>query len=203
MNYHIINSTIVFQRMKKFRLLWFVSLAWNVHTQCHTQQQTFHAPVDGPYGESEEIVPQLLLRDMIQFVTLIRAEWWLPGQNNLTITRANDSSCAFLSSGVNMEELQGLDSSWSLPLMTDLTLIRDKVYIPGNLSATVTFKRFSELAELLGFTSRLNVDKHHRVVVRLDARSFHNFDASKMNSCRMEGITRTMRWVWYGVDLLR
>ena len=169
--------------MKKFRLLWFVSLAWSVHSQCHTQQQTFHAPVDDPYSESEEIVPQLLLRDMIHFVTLIRAEWWLPGQNNLTITRANDSSCAFLSSGVNMEELQGLESSWSLPLMTDLTLIRDKVYIPGNLSATVTFTQFSELAALLGFTSRLNVDKHHRVVVRLDARSFHNFDASKMNSC--------------------
>ena len=193
MNYHIINSKIVFQKMKKIRLLWFVSLAWSVRSQCYTQQQIFHAPVDGPYSESEEIVPQLLLRDMIHFVTLLRAEWWLTGQNNLTITRSNDSSCAFLSSGVNMEELQGLDSSWSLPLMTDLTLINDKVYIPGNLSATVTFKQFSELAELLGFTSRLNVDKHHRIVVRLDAKSFHNFDASEMNSCQMGGITRTMR----------
>ena len=59
LNYHMINSTLVFQNMEKFRLLWFVSLAWNVHTQCHTQQQTYHAPVDGPYGESEEIVPQV------------------------------------------------------------------------------------------------------------------------------------------------
>ena len=185
--------------MKKIRVLWLVSLAWSVRSQCHTQQQIFHAPVDSPYSESEEIVPQLLLRDMIHFVTLLRAEWWLTGQNNLTITRGNDSSCAFLSSGVNMEELQGLNSSWSLPLMTDLTLINDKVFIPGNLSATVTFKQFSELAELLGFNSRLNVDKHHRVVVRLDTRSFHNFDASEMNSCQMGGITRTMRHQMVGM----
>ena len=183
----------MFQSMRKYRLLWFMSLAWTVHTQCDTQQQNFHAPVNGPYGESEEIVPQLLLRDMIKFVTLIRAEWWFPGPNNLTITRANDPSCAFLSSGMGMEELEGLESSWSLPLMTDLTIIGNSVYIPGNLSATVTFTQFSELAELLGFTSRINVGKHHKVVVRLDAKSFHNFDASETNSCRMEGITRTLR----------
>ena len=72
----------MFQSMERYRLLWFMSLAWAVNTQCDTQQQTFHAPVNGPYGESEELVPQLLLRDMIKFVTLVRSEWWLPGPHN-------------------------------------------------------------------------------------------------------------------------
>ena len=81
----MINSMKMFQSMERYRLLWFMSLAWTVHTQCDTQQQTFHAPVNGPYGESEELVPQLLLRDMIKFVTLVRSEWWFPGPNNLTL----------------------------------------------------------------------------------------------------------------------
>ena len=174
-------------------MLWWVSLVGCVRSQCYTQQQIFHAPVNSPYSESEKIVPQLLLRDMIHFIILLRGEWWLTGQNNLTITRGNDSSCAYLSSGINMEELQGLNSSWSLPIMTDLTLVSEKVFIPGELTATVTLDQFSELAELLGFNSRLIGDKHHRVVVRLDTRSFHNFDASEMNSCQMGGITRTIR----------
>ena len=174
-------------------MLWWVSLIGSVRSQCHTQQQIFHAPVDSPYSESEKIVPRLLLRDMIHFITLLRGEWWLNGQNNLTITRGNDSSCAYLSSGINMEELQGLNSSLSLPLMTDLTLISEKVFIPGELTATVTLDQFSELAELLGFNSRLIGDKHHRVVVRLDTRSFHNFDASEMNSCQMGRLNRTIR----------
>ena len=53
--------------------------------------------------------------------------------------------------------MEGLDSSWSMPLMTDLTIIGNSVFIPGNLSAVVTFTQFSELATLLGFTSRINV----------------------------------------------
>ena len=174
-------------------MLWWVSLVGCVRAQCHTQQQIFHAPVDNAYSESEKIVPQLLLRDMIHFIMLLRGEWWMTGQNNLTVTRGNDSSCAYLSSGIKMEEVQGLNSSWSLPIMMDLTLVGEKVFIPSEPTAIVTLDQFSELAELLGFNSRLVGDKHHKVVVRLDTRSFHNFDASKMNSCQMGRLSKTIR----------
>ena len=116
----------------------------------------------------------------------------MSGQNNLTVTRGNDSSCAYLSSGIKMEDLEGLNSSWSLPIMMDLTLVGEKVFIPGEHTAIVTFDQFSELAELLGFNSRLVGDKHHKVVVRLDTRSFHNFDASTMNSCHMGRLNKTI-----------
>ena len=102
---------MMFQSMERYRLIWFMSLAWTVNTQCNTQSQTFHSPASGPYVESEELFPQIMMRDMIKFITLVRSEWWFLGPHNFTITRAGDPSCAFLSSGVGMEELEELDSS--------------------------------------------------------------------------------------------
>ena len=69
----------------------------------------------------------------------------------------------------------------------------DNIFIPGNLSALVTLTQFSELATLLGFNSRIDVGKHHKVVVNLEAKSLHNFDSSEPNSCRMEGITGNLK----------
>ena len=173
-------------------MLWWMSLLRCVQSQCHTQKQVFHAPVSNASIESEKIVPQVLLRDMIHFIILIRGEWWISGQSNLTVTQKNDSSCAYLSSGMKMEDLEGLNSNWSLPIMMDLTLVGEKVFIPGEHIAIVTLDQFSELAELLGFNSRLVGDKHHKVVVRLDTKSFHNFDASAMNSCHMGRLNKTV-----------
>ena len=173
-------------------MLWWVSLVRCVQSQCHTQKQVFHAPVSNASIESEKIVPQVLLRDMIHFIILIRGEWWISGQSNLTVTQKNDSSCAYLSSGMKMEDLEGLNSNWSLPIMMDLTLVGEKVFIPGEHMAIVTLDQFSELAELLGFNSRLVGDRHHKVVVRLDTRSFHNYDASTVNSCHMGRLNKTI-----------
>ena len=183
----------MFQSMERCKLLWLMSLAWTVNTQCETQSQTFHSPASGPYIESEELVPQILMRDMIKFITLVRSEWWFTGPHNFTITRAKDASCAFLGAGVGMETLEKLNSSWSMPLMTDLTIIGNNIFIPGNLSTLVTLTQFSELATLLGFNSRIDVGKHHKVVVNLEAKSLHNFDSSEPNSCRMGGITGNLK----------
>ena len=179
--------------LKWCKLLWLISLAWTVESQCETHSQTFNSPAGGPYFESEELVPQDLMEDMIGFLTLVRSEWWFEGAHNFTITRAKDASCAFLGAGVSMETLEKLNSSWSMPLLTDLIIIGENIFIPGNLSTLVTLEQFAELATLLSFKSQVELGKHHRIVVNLVTKTLHNFDSSVPNSCMMSGITGNLK----------
>ena len=90
-----------------------------------------------------------MLEDMIGFLKLVRSEWWFETAKNLTITRTGDSSCAFLGEGVSMDALEDFDSSWSVPLLTDLIIVGDNVFIPGKLSTLATLEQFAELATIL------------------------------------------------------
>ena len=124
--------------LKWGKLLWLMSMALTVESQCETHSETFNSPAGGPYFESEEIVPQDMLKDMIGFLTLVRSEWWFETAHNFTVTRTGDSSCAFLGEGVSMDTLEKFDPSWSVPLLTDLVIVGDNVFIPGKISTFAT-----------------------------------------------------------------
>ena len=179
--------------LKWGKLLWLMSMALTVESQCETHSETFNSPAGGPYFESEEIVPQDMLEDMIGFLKLVRSEWWFETAKNLTITRTGDSSCAFLGEGVSMDALEDFDSSWSVPLLTDLIIVGDNVFIPGKLSTLATLEQFAELATILRLKSQVELGKHHRIVVNLVTRTLHNFDSSAPNSCRMIGLTGNLK----------
>ena len=125
--------------LKWCKLIWLMSMALTVKSQCETHSETFNSPDGGPYFSSEEIVPQDMLEDMIGFLKLVRSEWWFETAHNFTVTRTGDSSCAFLGEGVSMDALENFDSSWSVPLLTDLVIVGDNVFIPGKISTFATF----------------------------------------------------------------
>ena len=127
-----------FQKMgidtKWFQLVWLMSMTLTVESQCSTHSETFNSPNGGPYFSSEEIVPQDMLVVMIEYLKLVRSEWWFVAENNFTVTRTGDNSCAYLGKGVGMDTLEDFDPSWSVPLLTNLVMVGDKVFIPGRLS---------------------------------------------------------------------
>ena len=73
--------------LRWLKLFWLMSMALPVESQCETHSETFNSPAGGPYFESEEIVPQDILEDMIGFLKLVRSEWWFETAKNITITR--------------------------------------------------------------------------------------------------------------------
>ena len=143
--------------LKWCKLLWLMSMALTVESQCETHSETFNSPAGGPYFESEEIVPQDMLKDMIGFLTLVRSEWWFEAAHNFTVTRKGDSSCAFLGEGVSMDALEDFDSSWSVPLLTDLVIVGENVFIPGKITTLATLEQFAELATILRLKSQVEL----------------------------------------------
>ena len=179
--------------IKWFTLVWLMSMTLTVESQCSTHSETFNSPTGGPYFSSEEIVPQDMLEDMIGFLKLVRSEWWFETAHNFTVTRTGDSSCAFLGEGVSMDTLENFDPSWSVPLLTDLVIVGDNVFIPGKISTFATLDQFAELATILCLKSQVELGKHHRIVVNLVTRTLHNFDSSVPNSCMMIGLTGNLK----------
>ena len=76
--------------LRWFNIVWLLSMTINVRSQCSTKDENFNSPDGGPFFTSEEVVPLDILVDMIEYLELLRTEWWYVTANNITVTRIEE-----------------------------------------------------------------------------------------------------------------
>ena len=85
-------------------------------------------------------------------------------------------------------------TDWELPLRTDIRILGNKIYIPGNKTHTlVTINQFTELVEILGLKCDIKLAKNPRVVVNLSQKMLSNFEINVANICLMSDISLNLR----------
>ena len=175
--------------LRWFDIVWLLSMTMNVKSQCSTKDENFNSPDGGPFFSSEEVVPLEMLVDMIEYLKLLRTEWWYVTANNFTVTRMGDDSCEFLGKGISLETLDAFDPNWTVPLLTNLMVVGDKVFIPGKLTTFASLTQFTELAKILQLKSQIELGKNPKIVLNLSSRTLTNYDSSVTNSCLMIDLT--------------
>ena len=176
-------------KLKWLKFVWLLSMTLEVKSQCSTNDEIFNSPEGGPFFSSEKIVPLNMLEDMLGYVELLRTEWWFMSADNLTVTMMGDDSCAFLGKGIGIENLSAFDPNWTVPLLTNVMLVGDKVFIPGKISTFATLDQFTELAKILQLKTQIELKKHPKIMLNLSSRTLTNFDRSVTNSCMMVDLT--------------
>ena len=134
-----------------------------------------------------------MLVDMIGYLELLRTEWWFVTANNFTVTMMGDDSCAFLGKGIGIETLDAFDPNWTVPLLTNVMVVGDKVFIPGKLTTFASLTQFTELAKILQLKSQIELGKNPKIVLNLSSRTLTNYDSSVTNSCLMIDLTVNLK----------
>ena len=93
-----------------------------------------------------------------------------------------------------MDMIPDFPTDWELPLRTDIRILGNKIYIPGNKTHTlVTINQFTELVEILGLKCDIKLAKNPRVVVNLSQKMLSNFEINVANICLMSDISLNLR----------
>ena len=130
-----------------------------------------------------------MLISMVKYLELLRTEWWYVTANNITVTRMGDDSCEFLGKGIGLETLDTFDQNWTVPLLTNLMVVGNRVFIPGKLTTFASLTQFTELAKILQLKSQIELGKNPKIVLNLSSRTLSNYDSSITNSCLMIDLT--------------
>ena len=109
-------------------LLWIIWVSvQTVYGQCYSEVQT-STTTKGKFWEQDEIDLRELLESMLDFIRLTREQLWIV-DGELIISQSGDVSCALLSEGIDIEELDiKLTQNWNLPVMTSALIIGDKIW---------------------------------------------------------------------------
>ena len=172
-----------------FGIIWLLSKNVNLRAQCSTRDKNFNSPDGGPFFTSEEVVPLEMLITMVKYLELLRTEWWYVTASNITVTRMGDDSCEFVGKGIGLEDLDSFDQNWTVPLLTNLRVVGNRVFIPGKLATFASIHQFTELVEILQLKSQIEMGKNPRIVLNLSTRTLTNYDSTVTNSCLMVDLT--------------
>ena len=166
-----------------------------VYGQCHTEIQT-STTTKGKFWEEDQIDLMEIFESMLNFIRLTREQLWIVN-GDLIISQSGDVSCALLSKGIDIEELDiKLKMSWNLPVMTSALVVGDKIMVSSKgKSILVTKVQFTHLAQLLGINDRidLTLDPHVVFLVQGTERILTNFRSNDRNSCPMEATSRNIQ----------
>ena len=142
-----------------------------VQAQCNAKQEDYHSPNGEPYFITEKVVPGELLYNMFRYLQLLRNEFWYSATENITITRAGVPSCIFVGCGVGLEEVKNLNQKWEIPLLTNVQIIGEKIFIPGKRNTFATIEQFENLIKILDLKSTIILDKDPRIVVEVSKKT--------------------------------
>ena len=176
-----------------FGLVWLLTKNVSIRAQCNTREEDFNSPNGEPYFITEEVVPNELLITMFRYLHLLRKEFWYIATDNITVTKAGDPSCVFVGNGVKLEEVESLDQEWKIPLLTNVQIVGDKIFIPGERNTFATITQFESLIKILNLKSTVKLDKDPRLVVEISKKMLSNFDVQVMNSCHMTNLALNIR----------
>ena len=102
--------------------------------QCFLNPSTTTSPQDGVYRTDVLDLKHMTL-SLLEYVSIIRSEYWSSFGPNLTLTAPSDGACAILGNGQSLQTFTR-KNNWevhlsSIPILTDvLQLAPDKFYIP-------------------------------------------------------------------------
>ena len=109
-------------------LLWVglvLSQTCNVNSQCQTETQT-STVTQSHYWEEDIINLEQMMKSLLDYIRLVREQIWL-FDRGVVITQTNDRSCALLSEGVDLDQLNAnITKNWSLPMLTSVLIVHDK-----------------------------------------------------------------------------
>ena len=131
-------------------LLWIICISVHaVNGQCYSGVQT-STTTKAKYWEQDEINLRELFESLLDFIRLTREQIWIV-DGELIISQSRDVSCALLSEGINIDELDiKLTQNWDLPVMTSAMVIGDKILVSSKAKSTLVTKvQFTHLAQLL------------------------------------------------------
>ena len=80
-----------------------------------------------------------------------------------------------------------------MPLLTNLQVVGNRVFIPGKRATFASFNQFTELIEILQLKSKIEMEKNPRVVLNLSTKTLTNYDSQVTNSCLMVGLTLNIK----------
>ena len=111
-----------------FGIVWLLNRNVSIRAQCSTREENFNSPNGEPYFITEKVVPKEMLINMFKYLELLRAEFWYVTTNNITVTKMGDTSCSYVGAGIKLEELENIDQEWSVPLLTNLQILGNRIY---------------------------------------------------------------------------
>ena len=173
-------------------------LAWShvqpSMTQCHTTPRVTTKPSDKSVYQTDEIDLKEILISLLDYVQIIKDEYWGNFGSNLTLTYPGDGSCSILGIGFPLSDVAS-SVVWGnpvtqIPMLTNVIKISEKrIYIPSeNTSVLLTIDQFKEVCKELGIMLKIKENGVPQMTIYKETSGeliLQNFNVEELNVCRM------------------
>ena len=152
-------------------------------------------PSETTFYRTDEIDLKSMMVSLLDYVAIIKEEYWGRYGDNLTLTYPGDGSCSMLGIGFALDSVAA-SQVWGspltqVPLLTNVIRIsKDRFYIPSeNTSVLLNEQQFLSVCKKLGILMKLRDNGPPQISIFKDAKTgdllLENFDITKLNVCRM------------------
>ena len=173
-------------------------LAWShvqpSMTQCHTTPRVTTKPSDKSVYQTDEIDLKEILISLLDYVQIIKDEYWGNFGSNLTLTYPGDGSCSILGIGFPLSDVAS-SVVWGnpvtqIPILVNVLKISEKrIYIPSeNTSVLLTMDQFKEVCKELGIMLKIKENGVPQMTIYKETSGeliLQNFNVEELNVCRM------------------
>ena len=146
---------------------WILAQTQTVNSQCYSEIQT-STITKSNFWEKDVIYLGELMESLLDYIRLAREQVWIV-DNGMIISQTGDRSCALLSEGLNLDELDvNITQNWALHVMTSALVVHDKILVTSKSKSTlVTKTQFTHLAQLLGMNDKIDLTLDPHIVFLL------------------------------------
>ena len=173
----------------------------NICPQCYLNPSTTTAPQDEIYRTDVLDLKEMTL-SILDFISIIKKEFWSGYGQNLTLTSPFDGSCAILGNGQSLQDFTRKNRPVlhlsSIPILTDVVqLSSNKFYIPSQSRSILLNKtQFESLTTQLHITLALKENGPPQLSIFKDENSdsliLESFDVRKSNACSMSHLGKNI-----------
>ena len=166
-----------------------------VSGQCYLNPSISTAPGDERVYRTDELNLRTMTVSILEFVSIIRSEYWAAYSQNLTLTAPLDGLCAILGDGLSLETFTR-KNNWeihltNIPVLTDVVrLSTNKFYIPSqSKSVLLNMTQFMSLTQQLNLVLDLEMNGPPQLLIYKNENTgelvLETFNAKKPNVCVM------------------
>ena len=163
-----------------------------VQLQCFLNPSTTTTATDRSY-ETDILDLRDMTWSIMQFISIVKKDFWAGYAQNLTLTAPTDLSCSILGLGHSLQEFTGkvgpIFHLSSIPVLTNVVMLsRDKFFLPGRSKSVILNRtQFESLTNQLGIELSLKDDGPPQLAIFKSENSLilETFDSTKFNACHM------------------